>query len=172
MRIVKRVIPLLALAALCLAPAACRPLMKEVFQTPKVKLVDVGLPLNPLAVPRGPVEAVLYLQVTNLNSYGLTLSHIAYCAAIGTQTVAEGERNDEVRIEPSGDTLVKVPLTLRTDAFAAALKQILEMRAIPYEFNGSVGVVAPVVGMVRVPFSKSGVIDPADILRKKGFGFN
>jgi len=172
MRIVKRLIPLLVLAALCLAPAACRPLMKEVFKTPKVKLVDVGLPVNPLLPPRGPVEAVLHLLVTNQNSYGITVANVIYSAAIGTQTVAEGERNEEFRIEPSGDTLVKVPVTLRTEAFAAALKQILEARATPYEFNGSVGVVAPVVGMVRVPFSKSGTIDPAEILRKKGIGFN
>jgi hypothetical protein len=35
-----------------------------------------------------------------------------------------------------------------------------------------VGVIAPLVGTVRVPFSKSGTIDPIDILRKKGISFN
>jgi len=86
--------------------------------------------------------------------------------------VADGERTEEIRVEPSGDTMVKVPVTLRTEAFAAALRQVLEARKIPYEFCGSVGVVAPVVGTVRVPFSKAGEIDPLDILRKKGIGFN
>jgi hypothetical protein len=35
-----------------------------------------------------------------------------------------------------------------------------------------VGVVAPVIGVVRVPFSRTGTIDPMDILRRKGIGFN
>jgi LEA14-like dessication related protein len=172
MRIVIRLLPLLALAAICLALPACRPLIKGVFQTPKVKLVDVAIAGNPFVAPSGLVGAVLHLRVTNPNSYGLTLVSVAYTAAIASETVADGERNEETLIEPSGDTLVHVPVTLRADAFASALKQVLRARTIPYEFNGSVGMVAPVVGTVRVPFTKSGTIDPADILRKKGIGFN
>jgi LEA14-like dessication related protein len=172
MRIVKRLLLLPALAGLCLATFACRALLKEVFETPKVRLVSVGFASNPFTAPRGPIEAVLHLQVTNPNSYGLTVSGVRYAAAIGTVTLAEGERNDETRIGPSGDTMVKVPVTLRSEAFSEALHQVMEARAIPYEFNGSVGVVAPVVGTVRVPFSKTGTIDPIDILRRKGFGFN
>jgi hypothetical protein len=49
---------------------------------------------------------------------------------------------------------------------------VIEARALPYEFNGSVGVVAPIVGVVRVPFSRNGTIDPVDLLRRKGIGFN
>ena len=172
MRIVNRLLLLLALAAMCAAPLSCRPLLREVFQNPKVKLVNVGLAGNPFLDPKGPVEAVLYLQVTNPNTYSLTVAGVSYSACIGKETLAEGERNEEFRIEPSGDTMVKVPVTLRTEAFASALKQVLNARAIPYEFTGSVGVIAPLVGTVRVPFSKSGTIDPIDILRKKGISFN
>ena len=172
MRIVKRRLLLLALAALSSAPWACRPLVKEVFESPKVKLIDVGLAGNPFLDPKGPFEAVLHLQVTNPNSYALNVADVSYSASIGTETVAEGERKEKIRIEPSGDTMVKVPVTLRPEAFAPALKQILAARAIPYEFRGSVGVVAPVVGTVHVPFSKSGTIDPVDVLRRKGIVFN
>ena len=172
MRIVNRLLPLLALTALCLAAVACRALLKEVFETPKVRLVRVGFASNPFTAPKGPIEAVLHLQVTNPNSYSLTVSGVRYAAAVGTVTVAEGERTEETRIGPSGETLVKVPVTLRSETFSTALRQMLETRAVPYEFNGSVEVVAPVIGAVRVPFSKAGTIDPIDILRKKGFGFN
>ena len=68
--------------------------------------------------------------------------------------------------------VVKVPVRLQTDVFAAALREVLEARAVSYEFNGSVGVVAPVIGIVRVPFSRTGTIDPMDILRRKGISFN
>jgi len=172
MRIVKRLLPLLALAALCLATVACRALLKEVFETPKVRLTHIGFASNPFAAPKGPIEAVLHLQVTNPNSYGITVSGVRYTAVIGTVPLADGERNEETRIGPSGDSLIKVPVTLRPEGFEAAVRELVGARTIPYEFNGSVSVIAPVVGTVRIPFSKSGTIDPVKILRKKGFGFN
>ncbi len=171
MRIVKRwALPLL-FGALCLPVSSCRPLMREVFKTPKVRIVDIGIAGNPF-VSRGPVEAILHLSVNNPNSYALTVAGVAYSATVGTRKVADGERNEEMRIEPSGETVVTVPVRLQTDVFAAALREVLDARAVSYEFNGSVSVVAPVVGVVRVPFSRTGTIDPMDILRRKGIGFN
>ena len=171
MRIVKRWILLLLFGAICLPVSSCRPFLKEVFQTPKVRLVDIGIAGNPFQ-SRGPVEAILHLAVNNPNSYPLTVASVAYSATVGTRRVADGERTEEIRIEPSGETVVKVPVRLQTDVFAAALREVLEARAVSYEFNGSVGVVAPVIGIVRVPFSRTGTIDPMDILRRKGISFN
>ena len=171
MRIVKRWVPLLLLGASCLPVSSCRPLLREVFQTPKVRLVNIGVAGNPF-VSGGPVEAVLHLAVTNPNNYALKVSSVAYSVTVGTRKVAEGERTEEIAIEPSGETVVKVPVRLQTDVFADALREVLETRAVPYEFNGSVGVVAPFVGGIRVPFSRTGTIDPMDILRRKGIGFN
>jgi LEA14-like dessication related protein len=171
MRIVKRWILLLLFGASCLPVSSCRPLLKEVFEAPKVRVVDIGVAGNPFQ-SRGPIEAVLYLAVKNPNSYALTVASVAYSATVGTRQLANGERTEEMRIEPSGETVVKVPVRLQTDVFADALREALEARAVSYEFNGSVGVVAPVVGVVRVPFSRTGTIDPMDILRRKGIGFN
>jgi len=145
--------------------------MREVFQAPKVRLVDIGVAGNPF-VSRGPIEAVLHVEVSNPNSYALTVAGVAYSATVGSRKVADGERTEEMRIEPSGETVVKVPVRLQTDVFAAALREMLEARVVSYEFSGSVGVIAPVVGVVRVPFSRTGRIDPMDILRRKGIGFN
>ncbi|MBE0606626.1 MAG: LEA type 2 family protein, partial [Deltaproteobacteria bacterium] len=162
MRIVKRWVLLLLLGASCLPVSSCRPLMREVFQAPKVRIVDIGVAGNPF-VSRGPIEAVLHLAVNNPNSYALTVAGVAYSATVGTRKVADGERTEEVRIEPSGETVVTVPVRLQKDVFADALREVLEARAVSYEFNGSVSVVAPVVGVVRVPFSRTGKIDPMDI---------
>jgi LEA14-like dessication related protein len=136
-----------------------------------VRIVDIGVAGNPFK-SRGPSEVVLHLGVKNPNSYALTVASVAYSATVGNRRLAFGERTEEVRIEPSGETVVKVPIQLQTDVFADALREVLDARAVSYEFNGSVGVVAPVVGVVRVPFSRTGTIDPMDILRRKGIGFN
>lgn len=157
--------------ALCFPVSSCRPLREQVFKTPKVRLVDIGIAGNPF-VSRGPVEAILHLSVNNPNAYALTVASVSYTATVGARRVAEGERTEEIRIEPSGETVVKVPVRLQTDVFADALREVRDARAVSYEFNGSVSVVAPVVGVVRVPFSRGGTIDPMDILRRKGIGFN
>ena len=136
-----------------------------------MRLADIGVAGNPFQ-SRGPIEAILYLAVNNPNSYALTVASVAYSATVGTRRVADGERTEEIRIEPSGETMVKVPVRLQTEVFADALREVLNARTLSYEFNGSVGVVAPFVGVVRVPFSRTGTIDPMDILRKKGIGFN
>jgi hypothetical protein len=100
------------------------------------------------------------------------VSQVTYSATIGTRRVASGEKDEEIRLEPSGDTIVKIPVQLVPDAFALALREVIEARALSYEFNGSVGGLAPVVGIVHVPFSRNGTIDPVEFLRKKGIGFN
>ena len=171
MRIVKRWVLLLLVGALVLPVSSCRPLLREVFKAPKVRVVDIGIGGNPFQ-SRGPIEVVLHLAVNNPNSYALTVASVAYSATVGTRRLADGERTEEIRIEPSGETVVKVPVRVQTDVFADALREVLDARAVTYEFNGSVGVVAPVVGVVRVPFSRKGTIDPLDILRRKGIGFN
>jgi len=145
--------------------------MKEVFKTPKVRLVNIGFAGNPF-LARGPLDAILHLSVNNPNAYALTVANVAYSATVGTRRLAEGERNEEARIEPSGETVVQVPVRLDTGVFQAALREVLDARTLPYEFNGSVGMVAPFVGVVRVPFSRTGTIDPVDLLRRKGIGFN
>jgi LEA14-like dessication related protein len=170
-RIVKRLFPLLLLPALLLCATSCKPLLREVFENPKVRLASVGFSGNPFQA-RGPMEAILYFSVTNPNSYALNVTQVAYTVTIGKQRLASGERNEEIRIEPSGDTIVKIPVLLDTDTFSAAVREVLEARTVPYEFNGSLGVSAPLVGVVRVPFSRNGTIDPMDLLRKKGIGFN
>jgi LEA14-like dessication related protein len=136
-----------------------------------VRIVDIGIAGNPF-VSRGPVEAILHLAVNNPNSYSLTVASVAYSATVGTRTVADGERAEEIRIEPSGETVVTVPVRLQTDVLADALREMLDARSVSYEFNGSVSVVAPFVGVVRIPFSRTGTIDPMDILRRRGIGFN
>jgi LEA14-like dessication related protein len=171
-RIVKRLLPLLFLSALLVLASSCRPLVRQVFKNPKVRVVSVGLGGNPFQPSKEPLEAVLNLMVTNPNSYALTVSRAVYNVTVGKQRLAGGEKPEEVRIEPSGETLVKVPVSLDTNAFNAALREMIETRAIPYEFSGSLAVDAPLVGVGHVPFSKSGTLDPVEILRKKGFGFN
>ncbi len=163
---------LLLLLSLAISPLSCRDLVKSTFRTPKVRLIDVALMSNPLDDPRKPWDAVLSLEVDNRNDYPLEVSYVAYSAIIGRDTVAGGEHREQMRLGPSGITVVKVPISLRPEAFLDASKEAFIGRSVSYEFNGSVGLRTAVVGVVRIPFSRTGRFEPVEFLRRKGFGFN
>jgi LEA14-like dessication related protein len=163
---------LLLLLPLAISPLSCRGMIKDAFKTPKVRVIDVALTSNPLADPGKPWDFTLHLEVDNRNDYPLSVSYVAYSAIIGRETIAGGEYLEDIRLGASGLTVVKVPLSIRPEIFLDAARDSLLGRSLTYEFNGSVGLKTPVVGVVRIPFSKTGGFDPAEILKRKGFGFN
>jgi LEA14-like dessication related protein len=160
-----------ALVVLC-AVSSCKTLVKEAFKTPAVRVVDVTLAVNPVFAPKGPWDFTLILAVDNPNDYPLNVASVSCTAVIGRRTVAEAEHSEEILIGPSGTTKAAVPLRLRPEGFAEALREVLHDKSLSYEFNGSVGLRAPVAGVIRIPFSRAGRIDPSTLLKKKGIVFN
>lgn len=163
---------LLLLLSLAISPLSCRDLLKSTFRTPKVRLIDVALLSNPLADPGKPWDAVLSLEVDNRNDYPLEVSYVAHSGIIGQNTVTAGEHREDMRLGASGITVVKVPISFLPEAFLNAARESFFDRTVSYEFNGSVGIRTPVVGVVRIPFSRTGRFDPVEFLRREGFGFN
>ncbi len=163
---------LLSLCLAALAPAGCKSLVREVFRPPKIRVIDVALTSSPLVEQGAGWTAIVSLEVDNPNSYPLTVAHIAYSAIMDTRTVADGERTEDIRVGASGVTVVKLPVVFRPEAFADAARMVLAKRAMHYELNGSAALRAPLAGTVRIPFSKTGTIDPLEILKKKGLGLN
>lgn len=147
-------------------------MVKDAFKTPKVRVIDVMLTSNPFDDPRKPWNALLSLEVNNRNDYPLDVSYVAYSAILGRETIAGGEHREEIRLGASGLTVVKVPVSLRPEAILEACRGILSSRKVSYEFNGSIGIQTPVVGVVRIPFSKTGMFDPVEFIKQRGFGFN
>jgi LEA14-like dessication related protein len=171
MRIAKRWLPLLlVLPSVAFLQPSCRTLIRESFRSPKVRVIDVALASNPAVDPKAPWDFTVLLEVTNPNDYPLRVSYVGYSAILGREEVADGEIRDDIRVGASGLTVVKVPLSIRPESIAAALRQVLAGRAVGYEINGSVGLHAPLIGIVRIPFSRTGGFDPMEILRKKGLG--
>lgn len=171
MRKAKRIY-LLLLLPLAAFPLSCRGLVKESFKTPKIRVIDAALRSNPLEDPRKPWDFTLSLEVDNRNDYPLDVAYVAYSAIIGRETVAQGEHREEIRLGASGLTVVKVPFSILPESFVEACRDALLGRKVTYEFNGSVGMRAPLLGVVRIPFSRTGGFDPVALLKQKGFGLN
>jgi LEA14-like dessication related protein len=164
-----RALLLLFLAALSLSPlAGCRELIRESFQAPKARLIDVEPGGDGPVLSNGCVRLVLVFQVTNPNAYSLALSRIAYSGHLGTVRIAQGEHPEEMVLEGQKGVLVRAPLEIRLSAFRDALLKTIAKRAVDYEFNGCLGVRTPFLGVVQVPFSVAGQLDAANLLRAAG----
>lgn len=165
-------ISLLFFLLLAVSLASCRGFVKEAFKTPKIKVIDVMLTSNPFDDPMRPWDALLSLEVNNRNDYPLKIAYVAYSAILGRETIAGGESREAIRLGASGITVVKVPISIRPESFLTASRDVLGARKLSYELNGSVGIDTSVVGVVRIPFSKTGRFDPVVFFKQKGFGFN
>lgn len=163
---------LLLFLLLAVSLPACRGIIKESFKAPKIRVIDVMLTSNPFDDPMMPWDALLSLEVNNRNDYPLNIAYVAYSAILGRETIAGGEYREKIRLGASGITVVKVPISIRPESVLTASRNVLVARKISYELNGSAGIDTPVLGVVRIPFSKTGRFDPAEFIKQKGFGFN
>lgn len=147
---------------------SCSTLVKKTVKAPKVRVVDVEIPTNLLSDRSAPLATNIRLAVSNPNGYDLEVSSIAYSATLATTLIARGESREKILLPAEKTTEITVPVTILHEGIIEALKEVLARRSAPYEFNGSIGIDAPVVGTVRIPFSKTGEIDPLELLRKRG----
>lgn len=164
-------LPMVVLFA-ALPMTGCRQMIKEAFKTPKVELLEVELDSNPSKDARTPWRFVLTMTVDNPNPYPLSVSRFVYTGMIGGEVVAEGEQADETRIAASGVTTVRVPITLKPGAFETAARQVITKKSLSWEINGAIGLQTHLMGVVRIPFSKSGNYDMFYILKRMGIGLN
>ena len=171
MRTAKRAASFALLLPAVLSLLSCRALVRETFKSPKVRVVDIDFAAAAPDAERDPWDLILRLEIENRNDYPLNVVSVGYCATIGHAILADGERHDDIRIGASGATVVPVPVTLRPEGFKEAARSVVASRSLTYEFNGSVGIRAPVVGVIRIPFSRTGTIDPLEILKRKGLRF-
>jgi LEA14-like dessication related protein len=172
MRIAKKFPFFLILLAVLPAMAGCDRLVRQAFDPPKVDLVDVALESDPTRNPRGPWRFLVTLSVDNRNPYGLEIARFAWTGSIGDSVVTSGDRPEAIRIAPSGVSTVRTSVALDPGALEAAARHVLSRRSVSWAINGSVGLRAPLVGVVPVPFSKSGRYDMAYILKRLGVGLN
>ena len=152
--------------ALLVTANSCRALRREAFRKPEVRITSVRLSANPF-VTKEPFDVVLNLSITNTNSYDLNITRSAFLLSIGKKELASGEKNEQIILGASRETMVVLPITLNPDIFMAAIQELIETRVVNYEITGSIEVRAPLIGAIRTPFSVTGTFDPLDFFRRR-----
>ncbi|HYU35000.1 MAG TPA: LEA type 2 family protein [Thermoanaerobaculia bacterium] len=150
---------LIAFLGTCLGLSGCSTLGLASFARPDVRLMglDVG------SVGLDSAELLFDFQVDNPNARSLVLDGVAYRLNLEGARLLDGRRSERTEIAASGESRVTLPVTVRYDDVARALRSLRREDHPSYELNADFEFAAPLIGNVVVPVTQRGRV-PLDRL--------
>ena len=147
-----------ARAALCLALAlflaGCQSLQDMAGMAPKPTAHVVGSSIRGLSLSN--VVLLFDIEVANPYTAALPLADLSYALNSGGKELFKGSVQPSGSIPAKGKQVIQLPVTVGFAPVMAALKGVKPGAVVPYTADFTLGVEAPVVGMLKVPLSKSG----------------
>ncbi len=103
-------------------------------------------------------QILVDIQLQNPNNLSIKLAAMDYDLSINEFSLISGNKDDELSIAARDSSLVQLPFTLRYDDLYNSLKSLSGKDTSSYNFSGGLSFDVPVLGQVRVPVSKSGIL--------------
>jgi len=146
---------LVTFALLCLVLfGGCQSLQDIIGGTPKPTAHVIGASIRGLSLEN--VVLLFDVEVENPYAASLPLADLRYSLASSGTRFAEGSMRPTGSIPARGKQVIQLPVTVQFASLFAALKGVKAGAVVPYTADVKIGVDAPVLGRVDVPFSKSG----------------
>lgn len=98
-------------------------------------------------------------RIDNPNDFGLDLAGLDYELDVGNRTLFTGDRRERLRLEPRGEGIVELPLTVRYSDLYQVVSDAWRdhgREEIGYTVRAGLQFEAPVVGSLRVPVEARG----------------
>jgi LEA14-like dessication related protein len=129
------------------------------IEEPDVRLmgVDVG------SLGLDSAELLFDFQVDNPNARSLVLDGVAYRLNVEGERLLDGRRGQRLEIAARDQSRVTLPVTVRYDDFARALRSLRGQDRPSYELKADFEFDAPLVGTLVVPVTQRGRV-PLDRL--------
>lgn len=143
-------------AAVCLLLAlglsGCSAMNMVGIEEPDVRLmgVDVG------SLGLDSAELLFDFEVDNPNARGLVLDGVAYRLNVEGERLLDGRRGQRLEIAAQEESRVTLPVTVRYDDFARALRSLRREERPMYELTADFEFDAPLVGTLVVPVTQRG----------------
>jgi LEA14-like dessication related protein len=147
----------LVLAGLVLS--GCSAIGMAGMEEPDVRLmgVDVG------SLGLDSAELLFDFEIDNPNTRALVLDGVAYRLNLQGERFLDGRRGQRTEIAASGQSRVTLPVILRYDDLARALRTLRREDRPTYELKADFEFDAPIVGTLVVPVTQRGRV-PLDRL--------
>lgn len=159
MRALKRSAAMALLLLAGLGISGCSTLGLASLVKPDVRLmgVDVG------NVGLDSAELLFDFQVDNPNARSLVLDGVGYRLDLEGARLLDGRRPERTEIAASGESRVTLPVTVRYDDLARALRNLRRQEHPSYELRADFEFDNPLVGTLVVPVTQRGRV-PLDRL--------
>ncbi|HWH46435.1 MAG TPA: LEA type 2 family protein [Burkholderiales bacterium] len=144
-----------AFALLCACLASGCQSLEDILQTaPKPTARIVGTELKNLSVEK--IDLIFNVEVANPYAVDLPLVDLTYDVASGGTSLLKGNIKPSGTVQAHGTSLIQVPARIPFASLFKTLKGVKPGSVVPYKADLTLGVDAPVVGMLTLPLSKSG----------------
>lgn len=104
------------------------------------------------------VDLVFDVEVTNPYGVSLPLLDLSYSIGSGGQKFLVGGVKPTTVLPANGAAVVQVPTSISFAALMGIVKTVRPGQVVPYSADFTVGVNAPVIGLVSIPLSHEGEI--------------
>ncbi len=154
------VLAALVLAGIGLGCATLQQLATQVsVKQPDVEVV--GAHLQKLSFTDA--ELNFDVAVKNPNAVGIDLKGFHYDFLINGHSLLAGDKTDALKIPAKGSGMVQIPVTLNFVDLYKTFQALKNKDTVPYQLKGDFSFELPVLGLVKVPASKSGTLPLAKI---------
>jgi LEA14-like dessication related protein len=134
--------------------SACQSLEGILATTPKPTARIIGTETKNLSLAK--IDLIFNVEVTNPYAVNLPLVDLTYNVASGGTSLLQGNIKPSGAVQAYGTSLIQVPARITFASLLKTLKGVKPGSVVPYKADLTLGVDAPVVGLLTLPLSKSG----------------
>jgi LEA14-like dessication related protein len=132
----------------------CQTLEGILESSPKPTARIIGTELKNLSLER--IDLVFNVEVANPYAVDLPLLDLAYTVGSGGTSLLQGSIKPSGAVPARGTSVIQLPARITFASLIRTLKGVRPGSVVPYKADLTLGVDAPVVGMLTLPLSKSG----------------
>jgi LEA14-like dessication related protein len=134
--------------------SACQSLEGILATAPKPTARIIGTEMKNLSLER--IDLIFNVEVANPYAMNLPLVDLTYNVASGGTSLLQGNIKPSGAVQAYGTSLIQVPARITFASLLKALKGVKPGSVVPYKADLTLGVDAPVVGLLTLPLSKTG----------------
>jgi LEA14-like dessication related protein len=132
--------------------SSCSALSLAGIEEPDVRLM--GVDVGSLALDSA--ELLFDFEIDNPNAQRLLLDGVAYRLSLEGERVLDGRRGQRLEIAAQDESRVTLPMVVRYDDLARALRTLRRQGSPSYELTADFEFDAPLVGTLVVPVTQRG----------------
>lgn len=154
-RLLKSISLLSLLSILSLSSCSYKELLNRAnIKNPEVEVTDVRFAGLSFAA----ADLLFDLKIKNPNGIGVNLAGFDYDFQINDNSFVSGKQENGLKIAARGENAISLPVTLKFKDLFHTYKTIRNRDSLAYKLACSFSFDLPVLGVVRVPVSKSGML--------------